>query len=116
MCRIPDTRELADRLAHLGGDDMEDLYDEDNIGCDDIVSALGMRTDQKDDILLSEISAQLSQTWQHSAGATQPRALNSSNVHPDEERHIAAAAEQAFEIQHMPSVPASKPKPFQFTQ
>lgn len=82
------TRDLSDRLAAQGGDSDEELFDEQTFSASDVVAALGMRTDKADDILLGEISGQMSAEWQRQADAL-PHSLhdledsNATYVLPD---------------------------------
>lgn len=59
------TNDLSDRLAAFGGDDDGEVFDESAFGADDVVSALGMRTNPKDDILIYNIGRQMAAEWQN---------------------------------------------------
>ena len=58
-----DTEELTDRLGTLGCDDIDDMEEFD---ANSVVSAMGMRTDYKEDLLLQECRAMMSDQWQPS--------------------------------------------------
>ena len=102
-----DTRELSDRLAHLGGDDLDEMWDEDNMHADDIVAAMGLRTERKDDILLEEVAAQLSEGWRKSG----PRALSTPTAPLDVHSGAAAEVDAQYtpepEAFSMPAVPGN---------
>jgi len=60
-----ETAELTDRLGNLWTDDIDCEIAEADFDASDVVAAMGMRSGYSDDLLLSEISEQLSQGWQH---------------------------------------------------
>jgi len=105
-----DTKDLADRLAHLGGDELDELM-EDGMQAEDIVSAMGLRTERRDDILLREVNAQLAQSWRVSGpeynGNTEYTDSGSRADHYD-------TASLAYAMQSPPSNATTMPSPLQF--
>ena len=74
-----DTKELTDRLGAMGVE--EDEFDESTFSAGHVVSALGMRTDHSDDLLLSEIGQLMNQGWQRPMASRPHNTSETAHTH-----------------------------------